>query len=65
MNAGIFGRLDALAFDPSKSHRKLVNRFNRFVLHGDEKEESGMIVDGKTSQYVLRTIFLQHGLSVD
>ncbi|KXN83722.1 Arginyl-tRNA--protein transferase 1 [Leucoagaricus sp. SymC.cos] len=31
-------RLDALAFKPSKSQRKLVNRWNRFVLKGREGE---------------------------
>lgn len=39
-------RLDALAFVPSKSQRKLVNRFNRFVLEGDEKGGEGMDMDG-------------------
>ncbi|KAK7695493.1 hypothetical protein QCA50_000129 [Cerrena zonata] len=33
-------RLDALEFKPSKSQRKLINRFNRFIFHGDEKEPS-------------------------
>ncbi|GJE84438.1 arginyl-tRNA--protein transferase 1 [Phanerochaete sordida] len=28
-------KLDATRFKPSKSQRKLVNRFNRWVLHGD------------------------------
>ncbi|KAJ7699958.1 arginine-tRNA-protein transferase [Mycena rosella] len=27
-------KLDALAFKPSKSQRKLINRWNRFILHG-------------------------------
>ncbi|RPD67049.1 hypothetical protein L226DRAFT_529443 [Lentinus tigrinus ALCF2SS1-7] len=31
-------KLDALAFKPSKSQRKLVNRWNRFVIHGDQKD---------------------------
>lgn len=46
-------RLDALAFIPSKSQRKLVNRFNRFVIHGDEKEE-GMEVDGQAGRVTPR-----------
>ncbi|RDX53977.1 hypothetical protein OH76DRAFT_1342417 [Lentinus brumalis] len=32
-------KLDALAFKPSKSQRKLVNRWNRFVTYGDQKDE--------------------------
>ncbi|KAF7332131.1 hypothetical protein MKEN_00094100 [Mycena kentingensis (nom. inval.)] len=30
-------RLDCLEFKPSKSKRKLVNRFNRFIVHGKSK----------------------------
>lgn len=37
-------RLDASAFKPSKSQRKLVNRWNRYVLHG--KDGEAMDVDG-------------------
>ncbi|KAH9899760.1 arginine-tRNA-protein transferase [Cubamyces lactineus] len=33
-----FTRLDALQFKPSKSQRKLLNRFNRFVIHGDHRD---------------------------
>ena len=29
-------RLDALEFKPTKSQRKLINRFNRWVLYGDD-----------------------------
>lgn len=64
LDAGIIHRLDALAFDPSKSNRKLVNRFNRFVLHGDEKEDGGMDVDGTSSQCVSRTRSPGHFLNV-
>ncbi|KAF8631547.1 hypothetical protein AX15_002303 [Amanita polypyramis BW_CC] len=31
-------RLDALAFKPSKSQRKVINRWNRYVLYGKESE---------------------------
>ncbi|KAI9000901.1 arginine-tRNA-protein transferase [Trametes punicea] len=31
-------KLDALQFKPSKSQRKLLNRFNRFVIHGDQRD---------------------------
>ncbi|KAJ7129806.1 arginine-tRNA-protein transferase [Mycena epipterygia] len=31
-------KLDALAFKPSKSQRKLINRWNRFVLNGKRSE---------------------------
>ncbi|KAH9843904.1 arginine-tRNA-protein transferase [Rhodofomes roseus] len=33
-------RLDANKFKPSKSQRKLLNRWNRFVLRGDTNEEA-------------------------
>ncbi|KZT66010.1 hypothetical protein DAEQUDRAFT_730775 [Daedalea quercina L-15889] len=33
-------RLDAKQFKPSKSQRKLLNRWNRFVLHGDHSEDA-------------------------
>ncbi|KDQ64886.1 hypothetical protein JAAARDRAFT_241032 [Jaapia argillacea MUCL 33604] len=39
-------KLDALDFKPSKSQRKLINRWNRFVFHGDGNDSS-MDVDGK------------------
>ncbi|KAJ7742494.1 arginine-tRNA-protein transferase [Mycena maculata] len=29
-------KLDAVAFKPSKSQRKLINRWNRFILHGKQ-----------------------------
>ncbi|KAI0750919.1 arginine-tRNA-protein transferase [Daedaleopsis nitida] len=32
-------KLGALEFKPSKSQRKLVNRWNRFVIHGEQKGE--------------------------
>ncbi|KAI0091932.1 arginine-tRNA-protein transferase [Irpex rosettiformis] len=32
-------RLDALEFKPTKSQRKLVNRFNRWILHGEDHED--------------------------
>ncbi|KAI0347372.1 hypothetical protein BDW22DRAFT_1425409 [Trametopsis cervina] len=32
-------RLDAMKFQPTKSQRKLVNRFNRWILHGDDHED--------------------------
>ncbi|KAI1796274.1 arginine-tRNA-protein transferase [Ganoderma leucocontextum] len=32
-------RLDALQFAPSKSQRKVVNKFNRFIMHGDQKDQ--------------------------
>ncbi|KAM5534298.1 hypothetical protein V8D89_012026 [Ganoderma adspersum] len=32
-------RLDALEFKPSKSQRKIVNKFNGFIMHGDHKDE--------------------------
>ncbi|EIW61258.1 arginyltransferase [Trametes versicolor FP-101664 SS1] len=31
-------KLDALEFKPSKSQRKLLNRWNRFVVHGDGRD---------------------------
>ncbi|KAF9226438.1 hypothetical protein BS17DRAFT_864238 [Gyrodon lividus] len=31
-------KLDALTFEPSRSQRKLVNRWNRFVRHGDDSD---------------------------
>ncbi|KAI0335581.1 hypothetical protein GY45DRAFT_1350777 [Cubamyces sp. BRFM 1775] len=31
-------KLDALRFKPSKSQRKLLNRFNRFVIEGDHRD---------------------------
>ncbi|KAI9056577.1 hypothetical protein FKP32DRAFT_1599303 [Trametes sanguinea] len=31
-------KLDALQFKPSKSQRKLLNRFNRFVIHGEHQD---------------------------
>ncbi|KAI0729359.1 arginine-tRNA-protein transferase [Fomitopsis betulina] len=37
-------RLDANQFKPSKSQRKLLNRWNRFVLYGDHDEDA----DGAT-----------------
>ncbi|KAG7449238.1 uncharacterized protein BT62DRAFT_945332, partial [Guyanagaster necrorhizus] len=38
-------KLDALAFKPSKSQRKLVNRWNRFILEGKNDDE--MAVDNQ------------------
>ncbi|KAI0321838.1 arginine-tRNA-protein transferase [Amylostereum chailletii] len=39
-------KLDACAFAPSKSQRKLLNRWNRYVLEGDTNEkESKMNID--------------------
>lgn len=32
-------RLDALNFKISKSQRKALNKWNRFLIHGDEKGE--------------------------
>ncbi|PIL37257.1 hypothetical protein GSI_00950 [Ganoderma sinense ZZ0214-1] len=32
-------RLDALEFRPSKSQRKIVNKFNKFIVRGDHKDE--------------------------
>ncbi|KAI0774383.1 arginine-tRNA-protein transferase [Fomes fomentarius] len=40
-------KLDALEFTPSKSQRKLINRFNRFILYGgSEKQDEDVPVDG-------------------
>ncbi|KAK0468337.1 arginine-tRNA-protein transferase [Desarmillaria tabescens] len=36
-------KLDALAFKPSKSQRKLVNRWNRFIAQGNDDDE--MVID--------------------
>ncbi|KAJ7507668.1 arginine-tRNA-protein transferase [Mycena galericulata] len=33
-------KLDAIGFRPSKSQRKLINRWNRFILHGKKSETS-------------------------
>ncbi|KAI0832538.1 arginine-tRNA-protein transferase [Trametes gibbosa] len=41
-------KLDALEFKPSKSQRKLLNRWNRFVIHGDGREDDPMGGDSKT-----------------
>ncbi|KAF8974203.1 arginine-tRNA-protein transferase [Flammula alnicola] len=41
-------RLEAMEFKPSRSQRKLLNRWNRFVLHG-ESDSNAMEVD-QTSQ---------------
>jgi len=38
-------RLDALQFKTSKSQRKLVNRFNRFVFEGDSKHDGDQDTD--------------------
>ncbi|KZT20813.1 hypothetical protein NEOLEDRAFT_1100325 [Neolentinus lepideus HHB14362 ss-1] len=38
-------RLDALEFKPSRSHRKLVHRWNRFILEGDSSDK----MDGSQS----------------
>ncbi|KII95226.1 hypothetical protein PLICRDRAFT_34070 [Plicaturopsis crispa FD-325 SS-3] len=43
-------KLDALEFKPSKSQRKLVNRWNRFVLEGEADEDDPMDADGKRPQ---------------
>ncbi|KAH9940591.1 arginine-tRNA-protein transferase [Amylocystis lapponica] len=33
-------KLDALEFKPSRSQRQLMNRWNRFIIHGDDKGSS-------------------------
>ncbi|KAF8897435.1 arginine-tRNA-protein transferase [Infundibulicybe gibba] len=43
-------RLDALAFKLSKSQRKLVNRWNRFILDGREKERMPLDIPIKHHQ---------------
>ncbi|KAF9055236.1 hypothetical protein BDZ89DRAFT_1055831 [Hymenopellis radicata] len=45
-------KLEALAFAPSKSQRKIVNRWNRFVLHGgdDHMEVDSSSKPGQTSK---------------
>ncbi|KAI0796566.1 arginine-tRNA-protein transferase [Abortiporus biennis] len=40
-------KLDALKFRPSKSQRKLLNRFNRFIVHGDGHDVDNQM-DGST-----------------
>ncbi|KAH6915011.1 arginine-tRNA-protein transferase [Coprinopsis sp. MPI-PUGE-AT-0042] len=47
-------RLDALAFKAGRSHRKLVHRWNRYVLHG-QGESNGTNVEVKRyGQFTLR-----------
>ncbi|KAH9850700.1 arginine-tRNA-protein transferase [Lenzites betulinus] len=41
-------KLDALEFKPSKSQRKLLNRWNRFVIHRDGREDDNMKDESKT-----------------
>jgi hypothetical protein len=58
-------RLDALAFEPTRSHRKALYRFNRLIIDGDdaagEREElnsgdvSGNMDGGTNDQYVVFT----------
>jgi hypothetical protein len=60
-------RLDALAFEPTRSHRKALYRFNRLIIDGDndttgegEGLDSGDVnqnVEGGTNdQYVVFTL---------
>ncbi|KAI0758303.1 arginine-tRNA-protein transferase [Irpex lacteus] len=48
-------RLDALEFKPTKSQRKLVNRFNRWILYGDDHDDKKYVSSG----------FMQKGKSND
>ncbi|CDO68698.1 hypothetical protein BN946_scf184652.g25 [Trametes cinnabarina] len=44
-------KLDALQFKPSKSQRKLLNRFNRFVSQGDSREASNDPVQSASTNF--------------
>ncbi|PBL02526.1 hypothetical protein ARMGADRAFT_981223 [Armillaria gallica] len=43
-------KLDALVFKPSKSQRKLVNRWNRFVMQGKDDDDEMIVDDPKPSK---------------
>jgi len=43
-------KLDANAFKPSKSQRKLLNRWNRFVIHGEGGEDASGEAGSKPKQ---------------
>ena len=59
-------RLDALAFEPTRSHRKALYRFNRLIIDGDDATGEGEELDlgnvnqnvegGTNGQYVVFTL---------
>jgi hypothetical protein len=59
-------RLDALAFEPTRSHRKALYRFNRLIVDGDDATGEGEGLDsgdvnqnvegGTNDQYVVFTL---------
>ncbi|KAK2466134.1 hypothetical protein APHAL10511_001776 [Amanita phalloides] len=57
-------RLDALAFRPSKSQRKVVNRWNRFLLQGKDAETMDVDAEPKKSNPKSRnqTFSLMHAI---
>ncbi|OJA17018.1 hypothetical protein AZE42_00552 [Rhizopogon vesiculosus] len=44
-------RLDAIAFKPSRSQRKLINRWNHFVIQGHKSENSDPQLQGTSSAH--------------
>lgn len=63
-------RLDAMAFEPTRSHRKALYRFNRLIIDGDDAVSEGkgldsgdanINVEGRTNdQYVIFTLIPLH-----
>jgi hypothetical protein len=59
-------RLDALAFEPTRCHRKALYRFNRLIIDGDNATDEGEGLDlgdvnqnvegGTNDQYVVLTL---------
>ncbi|KAG2146708.1 arginine-tRNA-protein transferase [Suillus clintonianus] len=43
-------KLDAIAFKPSRSQRKLINRWNHFVMQGHKSETSDSLLQGVASK---------------
>ena len=58
-------RLDALAFEPTRSHRKALYRFNRLIVDGDDaageserldsRDVNVNVESGTNDQYVVFT----------